>query len=137
MFSNDDIEIHGRFDWRLVACALQWRMSIALGRLVVSKFFVVIWRSGSRSNRIRRSIGNWYNSRNSGTTKGNKSLGRGFILRHINVYPPLGRSLITLLNGLGQEAVGAFGHTCDAKGPRGGFLQFFSDSQSTRNRVWH
>ncbi len=77
MCGNDNIEIHGRFDWHLVACALQWRMSIALGRLVVSKFFVVIWRSGSRSNRIRGSIGNWYNGRSGSATEGNKSLGRG------------------------------------------------------------
>ena len=88
MSGNDNIEVHGRFDWRLVACALQWRMSITLGWLVVSKFFVVIWWSGSRSNRIRGSVGNWYNGRSSSATEGNKNLGRGFILRNINVYPP-------------------------------------------------
>ena len=88
MCGSDNIEIHGRVDWRLVACALQWRMSIALGRLVVSKFFVVIWRSGSRSNGIHKSIGNWYNSRKSGTTKGNISLGRGSFFGISTSIPP-------------------------------------------------
>ena len=79
MCGYNNVEIHGRFDGRLVACALQWRMSINLEWLVMSKFFVVIWWSWSRSNGSNGIINNWYNSRSRSATERNKGLARGRI----------------------------------------------------------
>ena len=55
-----------------------------------------------------------------------QKLGGGVIPRCILVYPSLGRSLITLPNGLGQESVGAVFHACDSSCPRGFFSLILS-----------
>ena len=87
MCGYNNVEIHGRFDGRLVACALQWRMSINLEWLVMSKFFVVIWWSWSRGNGRNGILSNWYDSKSSSATERNNGLGRGAVMQPIWSVP--------------------------------------------------
>ena len=69
---------------------------------IMNLFFVVVGWSWSRSNGGNGILSNWYNRRGRGLRKRNKSLRRGFNLRHTLIYPFPGRSLIPLLNFLGK-----------------------------------